>query len=102
MKAKRPVGWTTVKEAAKLTKAGISPDTADLHYLGAFMGEERASLYPSAPWRKSHSPCWSIGALLELMKPYQRDTFLKECGITTPIIGQLVEKIISLKKLNLL
>lgn len=68
----RPLGWTTVKESKLLLDAGLDPNTADMCW--GFDAETmvyKKSPYP-LPWRgytakAFYLPCWSLGALLELL-----------------------------------
>lgn len=79
MKNNRPLGWTTLDEAKRLVDAGLDPNTADMGYeldtqsprATSFTQLEKyfKALYVSPiyePMTKAY-PCWSLGALLELI-----------------------------------
>lgn len=100
--------WTTFNQAQKLVRAGIDESTADMHFLKQ-VRENDVVFIPEPMFEDIYGqqvegdyPCWGIGALLELMNPAQRGHFLSNCAVTQPIVGQLVDQIISLKELNLL
>jgi len=69
----RPLGWTTVEEAQQLIEAGLNPDTADMYW-----APDAGTVVPTPyitktddetliPAYKGAIPCWSLGALLELI-----------------------------------
>jgi hypothetical protein len=81
-----PLGWTTLEESQKLLEAGLSPDTADMWYgevYEGFIDENGIYSKKSEPYycigltKLSSSnvsinqirdiPCWSTGALIELL-----------------------------------
>ena len=70
-KNNRPLGWTTVEEAQQLVKTGLPVETADMHYLNYSDNEFNALTFPyvdtSPSIRTWVIPCWSLGALLELI-----------------------------------
>lgn len=59
----RPIGWTTIDEAKRLICANVDNNTADMWYHN---GEQNPK-----PYREHRdfvkSPCWSLGALLQLI-----------------------------------
>ena len=67
----RPLGWTTVEEAQQLVEAGLSIETADMHYLNYSDNDFSALTFPyvdtSPSIRSWVIPCWSLGALIKLM-----------------------------------
>lgn len=76
MENERPLGWTTLEEAKLLVEAGLDPNTADMSYnfcvCKIFNGNplEDWLLQPFSPdENQPHKqlPCWSIGALENLI-----------------------------------
>jgi hypothetical protein len=75
----RPLGWTTLEESQKLVEAGLPVETADMRY--SFIGEHIKEatendylLHTGSVDKNSYTfkhkflvPCWSLGALLELI-----------------------------------
>ena len=71
--------YTSISQSKKLLELGLSPETADMHYLfenfitqpiikievGYNKDEEEACLEDN--FAPEYIPCWSLGALLELM-----------------------------------
>jgi hypothetical protein len=59
----RPIGWTTIDEAKRLICANVDNNTADMWYHN---GEQNPK-----PYREHRdfvkSPCWSLGALFNLL-----------------------------------
>lgn len=77
---KQIMNYTTIEQSKKLIELGLDPDTADMWYeqiaedLGgpvqwkAFVGKNSAIQYNLFSYRKGYIiPCWSLGALIELM-----------------------------------
>lgn len=70
----RPIGWTTVDEARRLVAAQIDPNSADMSYAEGPLGWV-LSTSPSFAvknnlfsFRQGYDlPCWSLGALLQLL-----------------------------------
>lgn len=69
----RPLGWTTVEEAKQLVDAGLNPDTADMYW-----APDAGTVVPTPyitktdnetliPAYKGAVPCWSLGALIQLL-----------------------------------
>lgn len=69
----RPVGWTTLEEAQELVRVGLDPGTADMWW-----APDADTVIPTPyitktddetliPAYKGAVPCWSLGALMELM-----------------------------------
>lgn len=74
----RPLGWTTIEESKQLIKAGLSVETADMSYTWNFDDSRYdRTTTPAKNWivpKYAEStkiqqvlPCWSLGALLELI-----------------------------------
>ena len=64
--------YTSIEQSKKLLELGLSPETADMYY--ALMEDNIPTKYPMlidcdcADYYKGEDiPCWSVGALLELM-----------------------------------
>lgn len=71
--------YTTIEQSKKLLKLGLNPESADMHYLfenyitqpiikievGYNKDEEEACLEDD--FASEYIPCWSLGALLEVM-----------------------------------
>lgn len=67
------MNYTSTEQSKKLIEAGLNPDTADCSY--CLMGMDDNNHYYSKPdWEtvedNTDIPCWSTGALLNLMPPY--------------------------------
>lgn len=60
----RPLGWTTLEEAKQLVEAGISVESADMYY---WLAEGKEYVYIGKCSDPNGIPCWSLGALLELI-----------------------------------
>lgn len=76
----RPLGYTTLAESKKLVEIGINPNTADFVYERIDESTYSISLLTvdfnelcDAFKNTVFIPCWSLGALLELM-PKKIDT----------------------------
>lgn len=59
-----PLGWTTLEEAKQLVKAGLPVETADMHY---WLAEGREYVYTGKCSDSNGIPCWSLGALINLL-----------------------------------
>ena len=122
----RPLGWTTLEEAQQLVKVGLPIETADMHYL-KIIRENDVRYIPELLLDDNECdiPCWSLGALLELIPKihesendggcyptlckrydtdkwhclYHRDTLYKTCQYDTAIEA-CIEMIIWLLKTN--
>ena len=77
--------YTTIEQSKKLVELGLNPDTADMYFPdNAEITEIREKPRPVEYIEdKDYPPCWSLGALLELMPKIQEDD--KDCGFY-PII----------------
>lgn len=69
----KQLGWTTIKQSEKLIKAGLNPNTADMFYLYDWNNHKHNNTPDTLiiynwedPYNKS-IPCWSLGALINLM-----------------------------------
>lgn len=74
----KQLGWTSIVQSKKLIEAGLDPNTADMGYVGSINAELSLACYIDVKERfkdkKSDffkvTPCWSLGALIELLPPY--------------------------------
>lgn len=62
--------YTTIEQSKKLVKLGLNPDTADMCM---WESEGKIYVYVCKPDDINCTPCWSLGALLELMPKIQED-----------------------------
>jgi hypothetical protein len=69
----KQLGWTSLEQSEKLIEAGLDPNTADMFYIFYPFVQDIAGLGIGKPEEKGDTPCWSLGALLELMPPYLFD-----------------------------
>lgn len=62
------LGWTTIKQAESLVKAGLDPDTADMY----IPQEDNTPRVIELSLKEHHAyyPCWSIGKLITLIPDY--------------------------------
>jgi hypothetical protein len=58
------LGWTTLEQSKKLVEAGLDPNTADM---SVFEAEGKQYVYAHKPDDINCTPCWSLGALLNVM-----------------------------------
>jgi len=74
----RPLGWTTLEESKQLVEAGLPIETADMSYKWDFDDSRYViATTPAKNWRapkyaestkiKQVLPCWSLGALINLL-----------------------------------
>jgi len=63
--------YTTIKQSKKLVELGLNPDTADMCY--STFGVEAHPLHLTLKNKEKLTPCWSLGALMELMPKIQED-----------------------------
>lgn len=90
--SERPIGWTTLEESRRLVELGLDVKTADMHWkqvadgLGepwvwrAICGNDVAIVQDLFSYRQGYVvPCWSLGRLIELLKPYNGQTW-EACG----------------------
>lgn len=73
------MNYTTTEQSKKLVELGLNPDTADMaivkdntycNALSAFNGVTLCQNYNEIKDKANYIPCWSLGALLEVMPPY--------------------------------
>lgn len=66
--------YTTTEQSKKLVELGLNPDTADMHYL-KIIRENDIRYIPELLLDDNECdiPCWSLGALLELMPKIKED-----------------------------
>lgn len=87
------MNYTSVEQSKHLLELGLSPETADI-FLPCYGGNDYAENRPYfrehvyAP-DKEDLPCWSVGALLNLMPPY---LFEWDRGIDLQIYPHLNKK----------
>lgn len=69
----KQLGWTSIEQSKKLIEAGLNLNTADMFYLYDWNNHKHKNMPDTLiicnwedPYNKS-IPCWSLGALIELM-----------------------------------
>ena len=69
--------YTTIEQSEKLVELGLSPESSDMHYSMVYNraidgGGKNLSNFPTTlkPIGTEDIPCWSLGALLEVMPKY--------------------------------
>lgn len=81
------MNYTTIEQSKKLVELGLSPDTADMHYPDYYFDSNAKgpcnTSYKDAiedlfhvyinPKTKRLLPCWSLGALMEIMPKIHED-----------------------------
>ena len=80
--------WTTVKESKHLIELGIDIKTHDMYHeltshalaepfeWETFVGQNVAIMNDLFSYRNGYTlPCWSLGALIDLMKPIDGNTY---------------------------
>lgn len=98
----KQLGWTTIEQSKNLLKAGLDPNTADMYYsayityangkpvkepkydLIAYPYKDRSSMVVGFT-KVDYIPCWSLGALSELV-PDEEPLFTKSEGTWTATI----------------
>lgn len=75
------LGWTSIEQSKKLIEAGLPIETADMHYIN----DKHPGCVPYQEWLQGTeiTPCWSLGALIELMPKENKLPFLD----SNPFIG---------------
>jgi hypothetical protein len=72
----KQLGWTTLEQSKRLIEAGLDPNTADMailkdntycNALSAFNGATLCQNYNEIKNKTNYIPCWSLGALLNVM-----------------------------------
>jgi len=68
--------YTTIEQSKKLVELGLNPDTADMFYSRRPTGKSEYSVFPDFKpegrlevFTKVDLPCWSLGALMDLLPP---------------------------------
>ena len=66
------MNYTSIPQSKHLLELGLKPETADMHYMGDIVGIVPFNVVSNIKTKYPHSikdiiPCWSVGALLELM-----------------------------------
>ena len=92
--------YTSIKQSKKLLELGLNPESADMFYSYHYAYEDETGWegyedYPSGEpyanyshneggWKKKGEslPCWSVGALLELIPNYGILNIGGKCNIT--------------------
>lgn len=80
--------WTTVKESKHLIELGVDVKTHDMYHekiahglvepfeWETFVGQNAAIMDDLFSYRNGYTlPCWSLGALIDLMKPIDGNTY---------------------------
>lgn len=84
--------YTTIEQSKKLLELGLNPTTADMYYfldttpagniyIPSLMFIEKHLKSRMPEYAKGDIPCWSLGALLELIPNYQLQTQDKNVGL---------------------
>lgn len=77
--------YTSIEMSKKLLELGLNPETADMLWEQHFFEIPYVTVKPYTTKGRtivSHIlPCWSLGALMELMPNYQLQTQNKDIGI---------------------
>lgn len=66
--------YTTIEESKKLLELGLNPESADMYYKLVYDEDHMISTYEAdiVPFkfcgRRKALPCWSLGALLEILE----------------------------------
>lgn len=75
--------YTTLEQSKKLVKLGLNPDTADMFYSRRPTGKSEYSEFPDFKlegrlevFTKVDLPCWSLGALLNVLKTRKDCNFI--------------------------
>ena len=70
----KQLGLTSIEQSKKLLEAGLDPQTADMHYIIKTVNhssyEKYVVIVGKIPTQESiikRIPCWSLGALIELV-----------------------------------
>lgn len=70
------IHYTTIEQSKKLVELGLNPDTADMFYSRRPTGKSEYSVFPDFKpegrlevFTKVDLPCWSLGALMDLLPP---------------------------------
>ena len=91
MENNRTLGWTTIEEAKKLVEAGLDPNTADMCYL-SYKGFDDKDFRVYGVDAKAYKekkretkefdyvPCWSLGALKNIVEEELGKDFSYENG----------------------
>ena len=71
------MNYTTIEQSNKLVELGLNPDTADMKWYYwkdeidapkvPTLGSDKAALESYKNTQAVYLPCWSLGALLEVM-----------------------------------
>ena len=71
---------TSIEQSKKLLKLGLSPKSADMYYREWKRDTKNISLaYVKGVITNEDLPCWSVGALLEVMPAIIDNTFKLKC-----------------------
>ena len=71
------MNYTSLEHSKKLLELGLSPDSADMHYYSFRRKDDVLVWTPElGKTSKYDIPCWSIGALLDIMPSKIKDGFL--------------------------
>lgn len=87
----RPLGWITLEEAKQLVEAGLPVETADMYW-----APDAGTVVPTPyitktdnetliPAYKGAIPCWSLGALINLLPEVSMDGIRCYSVIRKPI-----------------
>lgn len=63
--------YTSIEQSKHLLSLGMNPETADMYYCEEYIGKNNDHFYTIppriGPTKYGNLPCWSLGALLEVM-----------------------------------
>jgi len=65
-----PLGWTTLEQSKALIEAGLNPETADMNHYKKIDGWVTLPKGEINYGGFEMVPCWSTGALIELLPKY--------------------------------
>lgn len=86
------IHYTSIEQSKHLIELGLNPNTADMYYFVADSLEKQETNYAircGTPIVKTDIPCWSLGALLEVMPKsitdeYDSKGWLGMCALYDP------------------
>ena len=61
------MNYTSIEQSKKLIEAGLDPNTADMYYVFDPFIQDINGLNIGKPEEPQDVPCWSLGALIDLM-----------------------------------
>ena len=69
------MNYTSIEQSKKLLELGLSPESADMYYLGLadidtgkiLFSENSSPIEVGSPYGENTLPCWSVGALIKVL-----------------------------------